>query len=177
MFRRSLTAAAVALAGLLLCFSLSWGQTVKPRTKSGASHPRINHLRELERQILRYTNEARRKNNLSAVDWDDDLRDVARTHSDDMLRRNFFSHDNFKDRVAPVIAGTASKAGENIYGGSGQDCSDARLMARNIVDGWMTSPGHRANILNQDYTHMGAGVSTMGKEIRATQIFRNQRSR
>jgi uncharacterized protein YkwD len=167
------TLTAIVVGGILLCCSLSWGQTVK----SGAAQPRIKHLRELERQILRFTNEARRKNSLAIVDWDEDLRSVARAHSDDMLRRNFFSHENFGKRVAPVIGSSTSRAGENIFGGSGQDCSDTRLMARNIVDGWMTSPGHRANILNQEYTHMGAGVSVLGKEVRATQVFTAKRSR
>ena len=44
-------------------------------------------------------------------------------------------------------------------------------MARVIVDSWMTSPGHRANLLNPDYTHLGVGVSVLGKDIRATQNF------
>jgi uncharacterized protein YkwD len=175
--RRVGTWVAIVLAGMLLCYSLSWGQTVKSGVKSGAAHPRIKHLRELERQILRFTNEARSKHSLPILDWDEDLRGVARAHSDDMLRRNFFSHENFGKRVAPVIGATTYRAGENIFGGSGQDCSDARLLARNIVDGWMTSPGHRANIMSQEYTQMGAGVSVLGKEIRATQVFTAKRSR
>jgi len=164
-------------AGLLFCFWVSWGEGAGSGVKSGASQPRIKHLREVERQILRYTNEARRKKGLVAVDWDEGLMSVARAHSDDMLRRNFFSHENFGERLAPVVAGTASRAGENIFGGSGQDYADARLIARNIVDGWMTSPSHRLNILNQDYTRMGAGVSVLGQEIRATQVFMAPRSR
>ena len=44
-------------------------------------------------------------------------------------------------------------------------------MARVIVDSWMTSPGHRANILNPHYTYLGVGVSALGKEVRATQNF------
>jgi uncharacterized protein YkwD len=171
------TLVAIAFAGILLGCPLAEAQTVKSGAKSGAAQPRIKHLREIERQILRFTNEARRKHSLAIVDWDDDLRGVARAHSDDMLRRNFFSHDNFGKRVAPVVGATTFRAGENIFGGSGQDCSDARLLARNIVDGWMTSPGHRANILKQEYTHMGAGVSVLGKEIRATQVFTAKRSR
>jgi len=159
------------LAALLLSCGVARAEPARSGVKSGAAHPRIKHLREVERQILRYTNEARRKNSLPLVDWDEGLMSVARAHSDDMLRRNFFSHENFGPRVAPVIAGTASRAGENIFGGSGQDYADARLIARNIVDGWMTSPSHRLNILKQDYTHMGAGVSVLGKEIRATQVF------
>jgi uncharacterized protein YkwD len=35
----------------------------------------------------------------------------------------------------------------------------------------MSSPGHRANLLNPDYNYIGVGVSAMGKEVRATQNF------
>ena len=51
----------------------------------------------------------------------------------------------------------------------------ASFYARVIVDSWMTSPGHRANLLNPDYTHLGVGVSLLGKEIRATQNFVQRR--
>ena len=64
---------------------------------------------------------------------------------------------------------TLARTGENIWSGHGFDYSDSKLIARVIVDSWLTSPGHRANLLNPDYTHLGVGVSVLGKEIRATQ--------
>ncbi len=147
----------------------------------GAKYPRrtlrgIAHLKEVESRIFRLTNEARRKNGLGILDRDDSLREVARAHSDDMLKRDFFSHVNPDGlspakRLAPVYSSTVVRTGENIWGGSGHDYSDPQLMARVIVDGWLSSPGHRKNIMNPDYTHLGVGVSVMGKEIRATQVF------
>ena len=47
--------------------------------------------------------------------------------------------------------------------------------SRVIVDSWMTSPGHRANLLNPDYTHLGVGVGVLDQEIRATQNFVTRR--
>jgi uncharacterized protein YkwD len=130
----------------------------------------------VESRIFKLTNEARRKNGLTTLDKDDTLVGVARAHSDDMLRREFFSHVNPEglspvQRLAPVYSSTLSRAGENIWGGSGYDYSDPKLIARVIVDGWMSSPGHRANIVNPSYTNLGVGVSVRGKEIRATQVF------
>ena len=143
-------------------------------------HPRgalrIQHLREVERRIYLLTNEVRRKYHLSPLDRDDALVTTARAHSDDMLRRHFFSHVNPdgqapKDRIAPVYSNTIARAGENIWSGHGYDYADSKLMARIIVDSWISSPGHRANLLNPNYTHLGVGVSVQDKEIRATQNF------
>lgn len=151
----------------------AWGQI---RTLPRQGPDRIIILKEVERVILRYTNEARRKNGLCPLAVDQALVDTARAHTEDMLRRHFFSHVNpdgksSGDRIGMVYAGTASRAGENIWAGSGQNSADSRLLARVIVDSWLTSPGHRANILNPDYTHIGIAVGAMGKELRATQNF------
>lgn len=141
---------------------------------------RIQHLREVERRIYVLTNEVRRKYHLSPLDRDDALVVTARAHSDDMLRRHFFSHVNPdglapKDRIAPAYSSTIARAGENIWSGHGYDYSDSKLMARVIVDSWISSPGHRANLLNPNYTHLGVGVSVQDKEIRATQNFVQRR--
>lgn len=155
----------------------AWGQL---RTQSGslARKSGIKHPKELERQVLKLTNEARRKHGLPSLEPDEMLTEMARQHSDDMLQRNYFSHTNpdgkdMKDHLleAPAASRGIARAGENIYGGRGQDCSDTKTMSRVIVDGWMTSPGHRANILNPDYTHLGVGVSLRGNQIMATQNF------
>jgi uncharacterized protein YkwD len=170
-----------ALVAVLLAVSLipvaAGGQLYRPRHRAGSQKQgHIVHLRDVERYIYLYTNKARRQHGLSALDRDEDLAAVARAHSDDMLRRNFFSHTSpdgktLKERLAPAMARFGYRAGENIYGGSGHDYSDARLMGRSIVDGWMTSPSHRSNVLNPAYSRLGVGVSARGEELRATQVF------
>jgi uncharacterized protein YkwD len=172
----------VALVGLGIglvgaAWTPAWSQlrtTGAKRAVGPVCQPR--HLKDLEVRIWRLTNEERRKKGLAPLTQDNDLAKAARKHSDDMLQRKFFSHVNPdgkspQDRIAPVVSQVAARTGENIWSGSGQDCSDAKVMARMIVDSWMTSPGHRANILNPNYTHLGVGVSVDGKEIRATQAF------
>ena len=49
--------------------------------------------------------------------------------------------------------------------------TDIKTQARFIVDGWMTSPGHRRNILDPNYTHIGVGVAAREKNCYATQVF------
>jgi uncharacterized protein YkwD len=133
-------------------------------------------LKEVEKVIFRLTNEVRRKNGLTTLDRDEDLNVMARAYSVDMLKRKFFSHENpdglsLKDRLIPHYSAPIARAGENIWGGSGLDLSDSKLLGSLIVESWMASPGHRANILRADYTHIGIGVIASGNEVRATQQF------
>jgi uncharacterized protein YkwD len=137
---------------------------------------RIHYLKEVERKVCQLTNEVRQTHHLMPLVRDTTLIDIARAHCDDMLERNYFSHvspdgKSIHDRVAPAYSRTLSRAGENIWSGHGYDYSDCNLMARIIVDSWMSSPGHRANLLNPNYNYVGVGVSAMGKEVRATQNF------
>jgi uncharacterized protein YkwD len=161
---------------LILIISLSPALAQLRVIKNPRGRVRIKHLNEVERRIYKLTNAVRRKHHLSPLDKDNALVVTARAHSDDMLERKFFSHVNPdgttpQKRIAPAYARTISRSGENIWGGHGYDYSDNKLMARIIVDSWISSPGHRANLLNPSYTHMGVGVSVLGKEVRATQNF------
>ena len=173
------TAAMAFMLAALLFLPSAWGQV---RVKSGALSRSggILHPKELERRIFQLTNEARRKNGLPSLDSDNDLAVKARAKSADMLTNNYFSHTNpegktLKDRMQeekPASFQTISRVGENIYMGSRFDYSvDVKTQARMIVDGWMTSPGHRKNILDPSYTHMGVGVAAKDKMCYATQIF------
>jgi uncharacterized protein YkwD len=172
------TALAVLLAALLY-LPLAWGQV---RTQSGALSRKsgILHPKGLERQIFQLTNEARRKNGLPPLASDSSLARKAREKSDDMLMKHYFSHTSpegktFKERMQeekPASFSTISRAGENIYMGHRFDYSvDIKTQARLIVDGWMTSPGHRRNMLDPTYTHLGVGVAAKDKECYATEIF------
>ncbi len=174
----------VVILAISLPLSSAWSQM---RTHSGAVRlaERIEHPKELEQKIFNLTNEARRKNGLPSLEPDGMLKTKAREKSDDMLKKDYFSHTSpdgktLKDRLqeeGPATLRTMSSAGENIYMGAKFDYSvDIRTQARLIVDGWMTSPGHRKNMLDPNFTHMGIGVAARGKECYATQIFSQKRS-
>lgn len=88
---------------------------------------------------------------------DSGLRAVARAHSEDMVAREFFSHDN-PDGASPFdrihAAGIEySRAGENIA------WNNFPNPVEKAVDGWMNSTGHRNNILNGEFTLTGMGVA------------------
>jgi uncharacterized protein YkwD len=94
----------------------------------------------------------------------------------DMLVRHFFSHTNpdgltAGERLKLFYSGPIYAWGENIWEGSNHSAVDPEALARRIMDSWMSSSGHRQNILNPDYTHVGVGVAVTGRDIRATQLF------
>jgi uncharacterized protein YkwD len=178
------TAALAVLLAALLFLPSAWGQV---KVKSGAlsRSSGIVHPKELERRIFQLTNDARRKNRLAPLDWDNNLAANAREKSDDMLTKNYFSHTSpdgktLKDRFQeekPASIRNISRIGENIYMGARLDYStDIKTQARLIVDGWMTSPGHRRNILDPNYTHLGVGVAAKDKMCYATQVFAGRKS-
>ncbi|SRR5579871_1671210 len=130
-------------------------------------------LPEVERIIFALTNQERARYRLPPLRNDQALDSIARGHSEDMLRRGFFSHTNPDrespgDRMARLHRILIGEGAENIWSGSGYN---ANAVAEQIVGDWMNSPGHRANILNAEYTHLGVGAAMEGAEIRATQNF------
>ena len=91
---------------------------------------------------------------------------VALGHSRDMLTgRSPFGHDGFKDRINVIKGrlGTLHVAAENVASGP--------MGAREVVDGWLHSPGHRRNI-EGDFRLTGIGVATASNGmVYFTQIF------
>lgn len=140
--------------------------------------PGTVHLQEVSELIWRFTNEIRRRYGLAALGQEATLSTVAQAYSDDMLRRRFFSHINPEgltagDRLRPFFSGPIRGLGENIWEGSNMSSANREALARLIMDSWMSSSGHRQNILSPDFTHLGVGLAASGREIRATQLFAN----
>ena len=132
------------------------------------------NLTGVEAAIVDLTNDIRRRNGLAVLLVDGMCRDAARGHSADMLNRNYFSHTDPEGRTLKerLPANPATRQwGENIWTGRGYDPRQVRYLAQKIMDGWMKSPGHRANILTPGYTHLGVGVMAKNQEIKATQVF------
>ena len=133
-------------------------------------------LRDVEDRLWRLTNEVRRQHRLSPVNQQSALFRVSEAYSVDMLVRHFFSHTNPEgltagDRLKPFYPGAIYAWGENIWEGSNVSAANQEDLARLIMKSWMSSPGHRENILNPEYTDIGVGVAVSGREIRATQLF------
>ncbi len=150
-------------------------------------------LGDIEKQILILTNAQRKSNGLSELVWDDKLAEVARDHSKDMAINHYLDHinQNGESPTARAIRhgydvhkeldggwysdGIAENIGKMPTGnvvGVGYVSSDAESIAKAQVSGWMSSPGHRANILNKDYAVIGVGVAYDSTYYIATQNFK-----
>ncbi|MFG2829635.1 CAP domain-containing protein [Streptomyces sp. NPDC048434] len=106
-----------------------------------------------ETQVLSLVNQERAQAGCSPVTADKELAGLAQRFSDDMARRGFFDHtdpdgDTPWDRAK--AAGISDLGGENIARG--------QASAQAVMDSWMNSPGHRANILNCEYKTLGVGA-------------------
>ncbi|WLR43387.1 CAP domain-containing protein [Bacillus carboniphilus] len=109
-------------------------------------------------QVIDLTNEERRKNGLSDLKADQELSAVAKAKSDDMQANNYFSHTSPNHGTPFEMMRSYgidfNTAGENIAQG--------QPTAADVVEDWMNSEGHRKNILNGDYTHIGVGYNSNG---------------
>ncbi len=131
----------------------------------------IHHLTERKRSYqLRLVNQYRKKSHLPPLRNYYELDSIARGHSRTMSFRRVCNHEGFPLRASKVRQITGSGyVGENCFMyPSGR--YDGRT-ARKLVQGWMNSPGHRANILNPKYSKIGIGIVTKGRYTYATQIF------
>ncbi|OAR22346.1 SCP-like extracellular [Streptomyces sp. ERV7] len=103
--------------------------------------------------VVSLVNQQRAQAGCSPVRADASLAALATAFSDDMAARGFFDHTD-PDGKSPwdraAKAGVGNLGGENIARGQ----ADAKA----VMEAWMNSPGHRANILNCDYKTLGVGV-------------------
>ncbi|MFJ6633084.1 CAP domain-containing protein [Streptomyces sp. NPDC091376] len=107
-----------------------------------------------EAEVLALVNQERAKVGCSPVRPKASLASLADRFSSDMAARGFFDHtdpdgDTPWDRASQ--AGVGGLGGENIARGQAD--------ARTVMNSWMNSDGHRANILNCEYRTLGVGVS------------------
>lgn len=110
-----------------------------------------------EAVVASLVNKVRGQHGCGPVRVDARLVSAAEGHSADMARRDYFSHVSpegvsFAERIR--AAGYPSPAAENIAVG--------QRSAAQVMDGWMSSPGHRRNILDCDYTAIGVGLWSSG---------------
>ena len=106
-----------------------------------------------ESEVVRLVNEQRRKNGLSELSEDWQLSRVARYKSQDMRDKNYFSH------TSPTYGSPFQmmKSFGISYKSAGENIAKGQKTPKAVVDAWMNSQGHRANILNPNFTHIGVG--------------------
>jgi uncharacterized protein YkwD len=129
------------------------------------SETRKTGVETMESDILKYVNEDRVSLGLSPLQMNQLESSLASKHSQDMSTGKVkFGHDGFNTRAKTIQKSLGStEVGENVAEGS--------MTAREVVDGWLHSPGHKKNI-EGNFTLTGIGYASDKKgDIYFTQIF------
>lgn len=115
--------------------------------------PNIDNVKNLENEVVALVNNERAKRRLQGLEIDWELARVARTKSKDMAVNNYFSHQSptygSPFDMMKHFGINYSTAGENIASG--------QVSAEDVMNSWMNSPGHKKNILDPNFTHIGVG--------------------
>lgn len=128
---------------------ISPGQKINVPTQQGAN---------VEQEVIRLVNVERANAGLSALKNDWELARVAEDKSQDMHDKGYFSH------TSPTY-GSPFTMMQNYgikYKAAGENIAKGQQTAAEVVEAWMNSEGHRANILNKNYTHIGVGYVANG---------------
>jgi uncharacterized protein YkwD len=118
---------------------------VLPSTAAAAGMTRT------ETRLLRDLNRVRAQHGLPPLRYDPRLQRAARAHTREMLATGVFQHGALAPRLARFSV-RATLAGENLAWGTGSEST-----AKAIVDAWLASPEHRANLLRPSFSRVGIG--------------------
>ena len=105
------------------------------------------------KQVLNLVNQERAKQGLKSLQLDNQLTNVATVKAKDMRDKNYF------DNNSPTY-GTPFEMMQQFgvhYSYAGENIAAGQKSAEQVMNDWMNSSGHRANILNKNYTHLGVG--------------------
>jgi uncharacterized protein YkwD len=132
--------------------------TAAPPTTTALAPPPSGGRAPTAADVVVYLVNAERASRCGPLAVDDRLATAAQRHSDDMAAHDYFSHtslngDTLADR-AEAAGFTGGTLGENIAAG--------QRTPEEVMAAWMDSAGHRANILNCDYTVIGVGLNQDG---------------
>jgi len=119
--------------------------------------PAAPTVQAIQDDVVRLTNVERQKAGCAPLSRRDDLDVAAQRHSQDMAARNFLGHtgstgSSFTTRIEQAGYTRWRIAAENVAGGY--------LTPKDVVAGLMSSPGHRANIINCELKDIGVGYAT-----------------
>ena len=117
--------------------------------------PDSNPLKTHELQVFELVNKERVNRGLAPYKYSAELSRVARFKSQDMIDKGYFSHQS------PTY-GSPFKMMEKFglkFSAGGENIAYGQRTASEVMNSWMNSAGHKANILSQSFSHIGIGVA------------------
>jgi len=88
--------------------------------------------------------------------WNSTLGTIAQDHSRDMANNNYFDHKDRDGRTPGDRAELAGYSGQQV----GENIAAGQDTVHKVVEGWLASPGHCANLMNPQYQELGAAYAT-----------------
>lgn len=149
--------------------SVSPSPTPSPKKKDETQEatPPLTELQKLATEAIRLTNVERQKAGCGKVTENVKLTAAAQGHSEDMARNDYFDHTS-RDGRSPWDRARAQGYNDAI----GENIAAGYTTAAAVIEGWMNSEGHRANLLNCDAKAIGLGVARYnGGQLYWTQMF------
>jgi len=134
-------------------------------------------LQAVEESVFKQTNDFRAKKELTVLVENKILSEVARKHSQDMLKRSYISHYSPEglsalDRIRKVKPDYEESCGENLHEiFSSQGLHDPQAIATQMMKDWIHSPDHLKNLVSKDFALLGVGCASNGFKIYCTQLF------
>ncbi len=143
---------------------------IETSTETTTSSSSSSNQSSIANQVLNLVNSARAKENLAPLKLNLALSNVAQAKSEDMQKNNYFEH------TSPTYGSPfdmIKKFGIS-YSSAGENIAKGQKTAEAVVNAWLNSEGHRANILNKNFTDMGLGYVNTGGTTYWTQMFIRQ---
>lgn len=117
--------------------------------------PQAAPLKSLEDEVIRLVNAERARHGLGQLTYNWQAARVARIKSQDMINNRYFSH------TSPIY-GSPFKMLESYglrFSAAAENIAKGQRSAQEVMNAWMNSPGHRANILSRSFTQIGVGAA------------------
>ena len=149
----------ISFGGFCKIFSLNCGQSVTGTVKPSGSTGTVTSVNSMEKQVASLTNSKRKAAGLGSLTLDSQLSKLAKMKAEDMAKKGYFSH------TSPTYGSAfdmMKKYGVS-YRTAGENIAKGQKTPEAVMNGWMNSSGHRANILSSAYTHIGVGYAKDSK--------------
>ncbi|GAC91503.1 hypothetical protein KN10_1939 [Anoxybacillus flavithermus NBRC 109594] len=133
-------------------------QTQQPAQQQPRQTTPTTSISQYAQQVIDLTNRERARAGLPALRADAQLSSVAQKKSEDMRKNNYFSH------TSPTYGSPFDMMRDFgvSYRTAGENIAKGQRTPQEVVNAWMNSAGHRANILNRNFTHIGVGFDGNG---------------
>lgn len=112
---------------------------------------------DFEQRVVELVNDERKNRNLPPLKRNSDLDYAARYHARDMAEDSYFNHDTYDGSVK--VCGWSTRVGKfyTNWNSLAENIAAGYTTPADVMQGWMNSSGHRANILGSSHREIGVG--------------------